>query len=40
MGYDNKGRLNLSRKDALPKSEKKSEEEPVKKTRRLKKEDK
>lgn len=40
LGYDNKGRLNLSRKDALPKSEKKSEEEPVKKTRRLKKEDK
>ena len=26
LGYDNKGRLNLSRKEALPKKEKNSEE--------------
>ncbi len=30
LGYDNKGRLNLSRKDALPKSEKASEEKETK----------
>ena len=30
LGYDNKGRLNLSRKEALPKSESTSEEKPKK----------
>lgn len=30
LGYDNKGRLNLSRKEALPKSENTSEEKPKK----------
>ena len=30
LGYDNKGRLNLSRKEALPKSEKASEEKETK----------
>ena len=37
LGYDNKGRLNLSRKDALPKSEKKIEEkDSEKKSKRIK----
>ena len=37
LGYDNKGRLNLSRKDALPKSEKKKEEkDSEKKSKRIK----
>ena len=37
LGYDNKGRLNLSRKDALPKSEKKIEEkDSEKKGKRIK----
>ena len=33
LGYDNKGRLNLSRKEALPKSESTSEEKPKKETK-------
>ena len=33
LGYDNKGRLNLSRKEALPKSENTSEEKPKKETK-------
>ena len=33
MGYDNRGRLNLSRKEAIPKPLKKSEEKEVKKTK-------
>lgn len=33
LGYDNKGRLNLSRKEALPKSESTSEETPKKETK-------
>ena len=33
LGYDNKGRLNLSRKEALPKSESISEEKPKKETK-------
>ena len=37
LGYDNKGRLNLSRKEALPKSEKKTEEkDSEKKSKRIK----
>ena len=41
LGYDNKGRLNLSRKDALPKTEKTKEtekEEKPKKARKVKEE--
>ena len=34
LGYDNKGRLNLSRKEALPKSESTSEEKPKKETKK------
>ena len=34
LGYDNKGRLNLSRKEALPKSESTSEETPKKETKK------
>lgn len=34
LGYDNKGRLNLSRKEALPKSESTSEENPKKETKK------
>ena len=33
LGYDNKGRLNLSRKEALPKTENTSEEKPKKETK-------
>ena len=33
LGYDNKGRLNLSRKEALPKSEKASEEKETKESK-------
>ena len=34
LGYDNKGRLNLSRKEALPKSKSTSEEKPKKETKK------
>ena len=39
QGYDNKGRLNLSRKECLPKPERKEEKEDKKKDKKSKKED-